>query len=120
MDKLTFGLSVAAVGILVVFGGLVLLILFLKLFEAVFKDRKKKTAEPRLEPAAAAAAPIIALSEQPAQTGEITPELIAVITAAISAVWQENTGFVVRRVRRIHNAPAWNRAGRDDQIYSRL
>jgi hypothetical protein len=26
----------------------------------------------------------------------------------------------VRRVRRIHNAPAWNVAGREDQIYSRM
>ena len=46
--------------------------------------------------------------------------MIAAITAAVSAVWQEDMGFVVRRVRRIHTAPAWNRAGRDDQIYSRL
>ena len=118
MDKLTFGLSVGAVGILVVFAGLVLLILFLKLFEALFSDRKKKVSQPK--PAEKAEAVTNALPAQPAPTDAIAPEVIAAITAAISAVWQEETGFIVRRVRRIHNAPAWNRAGRDDQIYSRL
>ncbi|HPF88878.1 MAG TPA: OadG family transporter subunit [Candidatus Limiplasma sp.] len=117
MDKFTFGLSVAAVGILVVFAGLVLLILFLKLFEFVFKNRQKAPAEKAVP---VTQAPAIALSAQPAPSDEIAPEIIAAITAAISAVWQENTGFIVRRVRRIHTAPAWNRAGRDDQIYSRL
>jgi len=116
MASIEFGLSVAAVGILVVFSGLVLLILFLKLFELIFMERKKKL--PETKPAQEA--PTIALAEPPAESGEIAPEVIAAITAAISAVWQENTGFIVRRVRRIHNAPAWNRAGRDDQIYSRL
>jgi len=118
MDNLTFGLSVAAVGIVVVFSGLVLLILFLKLFEVLFKDRKKKHPEPK--PAEKAEPATNALPAQPAPTDAVTPEVIAAITAAISAVWQEETGFIVRRVRRIHNAPAWNRAGRDDQVYSRL
>lgn len=116
MASIEFGLSVAAVGMLVVFSGLVLLILFLKLFEIIFQDRRKKL--PDAKPAAEA--PTIALAETPTQSSEIAPEVIAAITAAISAVWQENTGFTVRRVRRIHTAPAWNRAGRDDQIYSRL
>ena len=34
---------------------------------------------------------------------------------------EENaTGFVVRSIRRINNAPAWNRAGREEQVYSRM
>lgn len=51
---------------------------------------------------------------------EISPEVLAAITAAIAAVWQEDTGFVVRHVKRVSNAPAWNRAGREDQTYSRI
>ena len=51
MSQLTFGLSVGAVGILVVFSGLVILILCLKVMELLFKDRKKKL------PAAKAEAP---------------------------------------------------------------
>jgi len=112
--NLSFGLSVAAVGLLVVFTGLIILILCIKLLEFLFKDRKKAL------PAANAEAPTAALPAQPAQSATIAPEVIAAITAAVSAVWQEDTGFIVRRVRRIHSAPAWNRAGRDDQIYSRL
>ncbi len=114
MSQLIFGLSVGAVGILVVFFGLCILILSLKAMELLFKDRKKAL------PAAQAEAPTAALPAQPAPEPGITPDVIAAITAAVSAVWQEDTGFVVRRVRRIHTAPAWNRAGRDDQIYSRL
>ena len=51
---------------------------------------------------------------------EVTPEVLAAITAAIATVWQGDTGFVVRHVRRVNNAPAWNRAGREDQTYSRM
>lgn len=114
MEQLSFGLSVAVIGILVVFAGLVLLILFLKLFELVFHERKKKL------PAAKAEAPTAVLPAQPAHDEGIAPDVIAAITAAVSAVWQEDSAFIVRRVRRIHSAPAWNRAGRDDQVYSRL
>ena len=33
---------------------------------------------------------------------------------------ENTTGFVVRSIRRINNAPAWNRAGREEQVYSRM
>ncbi len=52
---------------------------------------------------------------------------MAVITAAVAAMLSEEkgapvdeSGFVVRAVRRVSNAPAWNRAGREEQVYSRL
>ena len=44
----------------------------------------------------------------------------AAITAAIASVWQSETGFVVRHVKRITNASVWNRAGREEQTYSRF
>ena len=52
-------------------------------------------------------------------------ELIAVIAAAVAAAMEQageenTTGFVVRSIRRINNAPAWNRAGREEQVYSRM
>ncbi len=115
MDKLVFGLSVGAIGMLVVFAGLTLLIFCIKGMEMAFKERSKKQSDPLQEEMVTPDSPA-----QPAMEEGITPDVIAAITAAISAVWQEDVGFVVRRVRRIHNAPAWNRAGRDDQIYSRL
>ena len=78
-------------------------------------------------PAAASAAPApapapVAAVEEPEQDDD---ELIAVIAAAVAmameAAGEENTtGFVVRSIRRINNAPAWNRAGREEQVYSRM
>ena len=50
----------------------------------------------------------------------VSGEVLAAITAAVAAVWQSDSGFVVRHVKRIHNAPAWNRAGREEQTYSRF
>ncbi len=47
-------------------------------------------------------------------------QLIAVLTAAVSAMWDGDGTFVVRRVRRIQTSPAWQRAGREEQIYSRM
>ena len=49
----------------------------------------------------------------------------AIIAAAVAAAMEQSgeentTGFVVRSIRRINNAPAWNRAGREEQVYSRM
>ena len=113
MEKLGFGLSVALIGMLVVFAGLILLIYCMKLITAVSKERKAAKPEAE-ETSAALPVPVAAASQG------VSPDIIAAITAAIAAVWQGETGFVVRHVRRVHNAPAWNRAGREDQTYSRL
>ncbi len=114
MEKLGFGLSVALIGMLVVFAGLILLIFCMKLITAASRERKVKQAE-EIQTPAPAHAPVSPIAAQ-----GVSPEIIAAITAAIAAVWQGDTGFVVRHVRRVHNAPAWNSAGREDQIYSRM
>ncbi len=120
MSRLLTGLSVAAIGILVVFVGLVILIGFIKLLNLFMSiGKKKKAAVPA--PKAEAAAPAAAQAAvQPAEQAGVSGEVLAAITAAIAAVWQGETGFVVRRVRRVSNASAWNRAGHDEQVYSRL
>ena len=46
--------------------------------------------------------------------------LVAAITAALAIVLEGSDGFRVRRIRRIQNTPAWQRAGREEQIYSRF
>ena len=114
MEKLGFGLSVALIGMLVVFAGLVLLIFCIKMISVASNGRKVKQAE-EIQPSAASPAPVAPVVAQ-----GVSPEITAAITAAIAAVWQGDTGFAVRHVRRVHNAPAWNRAGREDQIYSRM
>lgn len=117
MDKLLFGLSVALIGMLVVFAGLVLLIGCIKLITLASNGRKGKEKTP-----AAPETDAVAGEESPVLDAGpgVTPEIIAAITAAIAAVWQEDTGFVVRRVRRVRNAAAWNLAGREEQVYSRM
>ncbi len=117
MEKLGFGFSVALIGMLVVFAGLVLLIYCIKLITVLSNGRKAKPAE---EAAALDAAAAPAAAAAPVSLQGVSPQVVAAITAAIAAVWQGDTGFVVRHVRRVHNAPAWNRAGREDQIYSRM
>ena len=119
MDRLMLGLSTTAIGILVVFFGLVILIGCIYVM-TLFTARKNQKAEAAQRPA-----PVPVPVPDPAAAQEAEEEddgaLIAVISAAIAAVWQnENTGFVVRRVRRMQNSTARSRAARDEQIFSHL
>ena len=115
MEKFTFGLGVAGLGMIVVFAGLVLLIGFITILGVAAKERKKPA--PKTEQKAES---VVALPVQTAVAADgVSPEVIAAITAAIAAVWESPNGFVVRHVKRVSNAPAWKRAGRDEQTYSR-
>ena len=88
-----------ALGMGVVFGILIFISICIWILGIVCRDRK---------PAAAAAAePAAAKEPQPAEdTGEIAPEIIAVITAAIHQHIKdelgetESEGYIVRQVRR--------------------
>ena len=116
MDNLLFGLGVTAVGMLVVFFGLIVLIGLIKIMTMLSQSKKPKEKEVVAPAPVAAPAPVEA--EAAASTQDDV--LIAVISAAVAAAMGEETGFVVRRVRRISNAPAWQRSGRDEQVYSRF
>ena len=119
---LMYGLSVAVVGIATVFVGLIILIALIRVMETALAATTKKAEKP-----AAAAAPVPApapavVEEEPEQD---EGELIAVIAAAVASALeaegaQETDGFVVRSIRRVQSAPAWNRAGREERVYSRL
>lgn len=114
---LQYGLSVTLVGIGTVFVGLIILIALIKLMEKVMNAATGKQK-------AAAPAPAPAEEEEQAEETD-DDELIAVIAAAVAAAMEQageenTTGFVVRSIRRINNAPAWNRAGREEQVYSRM
>lgn len=117
MDRLLLGLSTTGVGMLVVFFGLVILI-------ACIYGMTSITGRKKAAPAAPVAVPIPAPAAEPAPQQEPDDlQLIAVLTAAVAAVWEseENqSGFVVRRVRRAQSSTARARAARDEQIYSRL
>ena len=115
-----YGLSVAAVGILTVFVALVILIGLIKVMEMVINGASKKAA-PAPAPAAPAPAPVVEETAEEEDEGELIAVIAAAVAAAMEAAGEEEpTGFVVRSVRRVNNAPAWNRAGREEQVYSRL
>ena len=119
MDRLMLGLSTTAIGILVVFFGLVILIGCIYVMTLFTRGRGKKPAPAPMPKAVPVPAP--APVEEAAAEAEDDSTLIAVISAAIAAVWQsENTGFVVRRVRRVQSGSARARAARDEQIFSHL
>ena len=125
---LTYGLSVAVVGMATVFVGLIILIGIIKGMEKVLPQitagdfsLKNLKAAPK---AAKTDAPSIVI-----QTANVNDDaVVAAISAALMTVIEEevkanpakakNT-FVVRSIRRI-GTPAWNRAGREEQVYSRL
>lgn len=120
VDILKYGLSVAVVGILIVFVALVILIALIYVMNLIVNGtaNKKKPSE-QVKQAESDAAPIVI------QTTEVGgDEIIAVITAAITAMMDAEGakgGFVVRSIRRVGStAPAWNRAGREEQVYSRM
>ena len=118
MDRLMLGLSTTGVGMLVVFFGLVILIACIYLMTSITGRKRAAQKEMTLQkapiPAPVPAAPA-------AEEAEDDLQVIAAITAAIAAVWQDEgkeTGFVVRRIRRVQNSTARARAARDEQMYS--
>ena len=94
-------LLVAVVGMSVVFFGLVILIMLIKLMGVLTGNMGKKEA-PKAVPAPVAAAPVAA----PAPVGKLSPakfddETVAVITAAIAAVRGEGYPFQIKRIVRV-------------------
>ena len=121
---LTYGLSVAVVGMATVFCGLIILIGFIKGMEKVLPKLSGCGAEKKTAPAPKSDSPSIVI--ETANVGD--DAIVAAISAAIATILDEeakadpakgkNT-FVVRSIRRV-GIPAWNRAGREEQVYSRL
>ena len=118
MNSLIFGLQVTGIGIGIVFLGLVVLIGLVKLIGVVTgaMGQKKEAPKPAPQPVPQ---PEVAVVEE-ASAAEDDGALIAVITAAIAAMLDDGSAFVVRKVRRVTNTPAWSKAGREEQIYSRF
>lgn len=116
-NALTYGGMVTAIGLLVVFFGLALLIVVLMLMAEFFKaiDKRGKSKQQAAQPAAPAPAPAPAPVPEVAEEEEVVDdtELIAVIAAAIAAYEPDGKKLVVRRVRRVGG---WNRAAREEQI----
>ena len=127
MDKVFFSLGVAALGMITVFAGLVILIAFITIltkFTAKGETKKKnnpKSGEVKAADSSEVPGEVLAaITAALAMHDQSAPaEVVAAIAGALNVVMGE-TKFVVKHVKRIHNAPAWNRAGREEQIYSRF
>ena len=87
MGKLTYGLMVTIIGVLIVFAVLVLIMLVIYLFQLIFGE-KKKTADPASIPSVSAPAPAPFPKEAPA-SGENSEELVAAIAAATAMAQEE-------------------------------
>lgn len=121
LNNLGFGLIVTLIGMLTVFFGLVLLIGLIKLMENATANLGKggKKAKKQAEAPAPAPAPVAAPVVEEVPVADDS-ELIAVISAAVAMMMEDGSAFTVRRVRRVQNAPAWQKAGREEQVYSRF
>ncbi|ANX00613.1 OadG family protein [Thermoclostridium stercorarium] len=119
-------LNVVLVGMVVVFGALVLLILFIKLYSSIISrfSKTKNSSDindndnvPRKE-----TVKNTGINSANSSPQGINPELIAAITAAVvAAMGGSGTGFRVRSIKRIgHTTPVWNVAGRNEYILTRL
>ena len=129
---LTYGLSVAFVGMMTVFCALVILIGIIKGMEKVLPKIAARDFSFDLSALKNLSAPKAAKTEAPnivIQTANVNDDaIVAAISAALMTVIEEEvkenpakakSTFVVRSIRRM-GTPAWNRAGREEQVYSRL
>lgn len=125
LNRLIDALGVTVLGMATVFVGLIILIVFIGILAKVTsKPSKKKTesgaksvksasADVPDDVMAAITAAIAAYDSAP------SPDVVAAIAAALNMVMGEGK-YVVKHIKRISNAPAWNRAGREEQVYSRF
>ena len=118
-NNLGFGLIVTLIGMLTVFFGLVLLIGLIKLMENATANLGKSGKKAKKQAEAPAPAPVAAPVVEEVPVADDS-ELIAVISAAVAMMMEDGSAFTVRRVRRVQNAPAWQKAGREEQVYSRF
>ena len=124
LDKLGYGGKAMVIGLLIVFTGLIIIILCLKLMAAIFngiQKKKAKKAEAERKAAekaaqkAAQAAPVqqIAEPEPEAPEGDDL-ELIAVISAAVAAFMGSGAPVKIKSVKRVNG---WKNAARTEQIF---
>lgn len=120
MNAMAEGGVVTALGILVVFVCLALIILVVSVLSWILKDRSRKKPEPALEKKfeeeihkPLPEIPVVEVEQN---------ELIAVLTAALAAYLDEErpSGLVVRSYKRVPGGNAWGRAGRNAQIYNKF
>ena len=108
MDLAVFGLSVSVIGAIIVFAGLAMIIGGVVLLRSA--GNRKEAVLPASSPKADDLPVVLTAAVAAAMEQAEQERLVAVLTAAVAAMWENReSGFVVRRVRRVQTSPAWQR-----------
>ena len=115
-EALAMGGQTTVIGLAIVFAVLIILMIVLSLFKAIFYKKPKTQAAPAAAPAQAA--PV----EKETADDTDEEELIAVLTAAVAASLNTSTyNLRIKSYRRTDNKmPAWNKAGVTETINNRF
>jgi len=124
IENLDLGLMLTLVGITVVFSALAILAMLISLFSKVFA-LKKTPAVSNAEKNSIANNPVNTPNSSGTNINLKTQdeELIPVLTAAILAYMKQSPDFKIRvkSFRRVQdNSPAWNVAGKREQLDAKL
>jgi sodium pump decarboxylase gamma subunit len=119
MNPILYGLVVTLFGMLIVFLVLIALWGILAMMRPLFGGKKKNkegVIEAKATPAVAEAAPVMEAA------GELdNDELVAVITAAISACMGSQSNLLIRKITRVGDStPVWAQIGRHEQTLNRI
>ncbi len=112
-QELAIGGQTIALGLLVVFVCLALIILVITILSVILKERKKSAVSEAIAEAVSKPLPQTPVVEVQ------DDELLAVLTAAVAAAMEQQgsaSPFVIRSYKRTGHASAWNSAGRQSQI----
>ena len=119
LEKLGYGGTATVIGLLIVFAGLTIIIVSLRIMAAVFKMVENRKAAKLAAQAPKAEAPVPAAEPAPAEAPvEVTDdnELIAVIAAAIAA-FDFGNGNKPVKIKSIKRVSGWKSAARTEQLY---
>lgn len=112
-QSLAIGGQTTALGVMVVFLCLALIIVIMVIMSAILKERKKETVVSPKEIKPMPQAPTVVVQDD---------ELLAVLTAAVAAAMESekpdgsSTPFVIRSYKKVNGRTAWGRAGRQSQL----
>lgn len=112
-QDMAMGGQTIALGLLVVFACLALIIVIMVVMSAILRERKKETAELPKQVKPMPPVPTVAVQDD---------ELLAVLTAAVAAAMESempgsaSTPFVIRSYKKVNGRSAWGRAGKESQL----
>lgn len=118
-EAISEGLLVTAVGLIIVFAVLAILMVALNIMKVIFYKPTKAAEPAKKEVKPVEAAPV---QQSVSQSKQDDCEIIAVLTAAIAASLNTSTyNLKIKSYKRVGtNSPAWNRAGVSEMINSRM